>query len=84
MKNDLFLRPGALLDDIALIRQIPGIIVQGRYDIVCPARTAFDLSLAWPEATLKIIPAAGHSALEPAIRDELLVSLEQMKALARW
>ncbi len=84
MKHDLFLRPGALLDDIGRIRHIPGIIVQGRYDIVCPATTAYALSQAWPEATLKIVPAAGHSALEPAVRDELLASLEQMKTQAAW
>ena len=49
------------------IRDIPGVIVQGRYDVVCPMRSAWHLHRAWPEAELVVVPDAGHSAFEPGI-----------------
>jgi proline iminopeptidase len=49
------------------IRHIPAVIVQGRYDVVCPMRSAWDLHRAWPEAALHVIGGAGHSAGEPGI-----------------
>jgi proline iminopeptidase len=54
-----------LLRDVGKIRHIPTVIVQGRYDVVCPLRSAWDLHRAWPEANLVVVPEAGHSALEP-------------------
>jgi proline iminopeptidase len=56
-----------LLRDVDRIRDIPGAIVQGRYDVVCPMRSAWDLHRAWPEANLIVVPDAGHSAFEPGI-----------------
>ncbi|MBC8070684.1 MAG: prolyl aminopeptidase [Deltaproteobacteria bacterium] len=56
-----------LLDDIAAVRGIPGVIVHGRYDVICPLRNAWRLHRAWPEAQLQIIEAAGHSANEPGV-----------------
>ncbi len=53
-----------LLADVPRIRHIPAVIVQGRYDVVCPMRSAWDLHRAWPEAQLQIIDDAGHSAFE--------------------
>ena len=50
--------------DAARIRHIPGVIVQGRYDCVCPIRSAYDLTRVWPEADLFAVPDAGHSAFE--------------------
>ena len=61
-----------LLRDIGRIREIPCVIVQGRYDVVCPMRSAWDLHVAWPEAQLHVVPDAGHSALEPGIVDKLI------------
>jgi proline iminopeptidase len=61
-----------LLDDIGRIRHIPAVIVQGRHDVVCPMFTAWDLHRAWPEAELRIVGDAGHSAFEPGITDELV------------
>ena len=58
---------GQLLRDVARIRRIPAVIVQGRYDVVCPLRSAWDLHRAWPEADLRIVADAGHSAFEPGI-----------------
>lgn len=68
-----FLRRDAqLLEDVRRIRRIPGIIVQGRYDVVCPMRSAWDLHRAWPEAQLRIVDDAGHSAFEPGTSRELV------------
>jgi proline iminopeptidase len=64
-RHGCFLRtPTQLLDDVHRIRHIPCIIVQGRYDLVCPLQSAWDLAEAWPEADLQIIGDAGHSAFE--------------------
>ncbi|MEJ0006350.1 MAG: prolyl aminopeptidase [Steroidobacteraceae bacterium] len=64
--NGGFLRQDdQLLADVHLMRDIPAVIVQGRYDIVCPMRSAWDLHRAWPEADLQIIGDTGHSAFEP-------------------
>lgn len=77
--NDIFLPDNALLENVARIRAIPGIIVQGRYDIVCPIATADELHCAWPEAEYVIVPDAGHSAMEPGIRRELVAATERFK-----
>lgn len=61
-----------LIKDVHKIRHIPAVIVQGRYDLVCPIRTAYDLHKEWPEAEFVIIPDAGHSAFEPGIQKALL------------
>ncbi len=80
--NEIFLPRGQLLAEIYRLRQIPAIILQGRYDMVCPAVTADDLSRAWPEAEYTVIPDAGHSAMEPGIRVQLLAATEEMKRRA--
>ncbi len=56
---------------------MPGVIVQGRYDMVCPMRSAWHLHRAWPKAELKIIGDAGHSAFEPGIASELLKATDR-------
>jgi len=61
------------------LKAIPGVIVQGRYDIVCPAISADDLHRAWPEAEYTIVPDAGHSAFEPGIRSRLVAATEELK-----
>jgi len=61
-----------LIENVHKIRHLPAVIVQGRYDIVCPAISAWDLHRAWPEADFHIIPCAGHSMTEPAIQEKLL------------
>jgi proline iminopeptidase len=80
--NRLFLEEGQLLADAGRIAAIPGFIVQGRYDLVCPPTSALDLLAAWPRAQLTIVPDAGHSAMEPGIRAELVGAMEQLKSLA--
>ena len=63
-----------LLDRVDRIAHIPSIIVQGRYDIVCPAESAFQLHRAWPKSELIIAPTSGHSALEPDITEHLVAA----------
>ncbi len=69
-----------LLDDVPRIRHIPATIVQGRYDIVCPATSAWDLHRAWPEADLRIVPDAGHSAFEPGNVHELVSATDRYRS----
>lgn len=61
-----------IIENIGKIRHIPAWIVQGRYDVVCPATSAYELNVAWPESKLHIIADAGHSASEPGIRSKLI------------
>ena len=65
-------RDGQLLQDVDRIRHIPAVIVQGRYDVVCPLRSAWDLHRVWPEADLTIVGDAGHSAFESGIASALI------------
>ncbi len=81
--NGAFFSPeDQLLRDVTRIRHLPGVIVQGRYDMVCPAVSAWDLHAAWPESRLVIVPAAGHSADEPGIVSALVDATEAFKTLA--
>jgi proline iminopeptidase len=80
--NQLFLPPGGLLAHMDPLRTIPGEIVQGRYDMICPAQSAFDLAAAWPMARLTLVPDAGHSALEPGVRTALIGALDRCRALS--
>jgi proline iminopeptidase len=59
------------------MRDIPAVIVQGRYDMVCPLRSAWDLHRAWPQADLRIVPDAGHSAFESGITRELVAATDR-------
>ena len=77
MNKGFFEKETQLLDNIAAIRKIPGVIVQGRYDVVCPAESAWDLSRAWPEAELVIVPDAGHSAMEAGILHSLVMATDR-------
>jgi proline iminopeptidase len=76
--NGGFLRSeNQLLEDVDKIRKIPAVIVQGRYDIVCPMKSAWDLHRAWPEADLRIAPDSGHSAFERGITSELVMATDR-------
>jgi proline iminopeptidase len=65
--------------NISKLKNIPGVIVQGRYDVVCPPKSAWDLHKAWPEADLKIVRDAGHSAAEPGIVHELVSATDRFR-----
>jgi len=75
--NHGFFEEGQLIANAGKLRDIPGTIVQGRYDACTPARTAWDLHRAWPEAEFVLVPDAGHAWSEPGIRDALLAALGQ-------
>jgi proline iminopeptidase len=77
MNNCFFDTDNYLIENVDKITHIPAIIVQGRYDVVCPITSAWDLHRAWPEAELQIIPDAGHSALEPGIRSALVAATDR-------
>ncbi|MDK2122625.1 prolyl aminopeptidase [Parachitinimonas caeni] len=77
--NRIFLPDNSLLDNIDRIRHLPCVIVQGRYDVVCPPVTAWELHQAWPESELIMVDAAGHAAWEPGIQRELVAACERMK-----
>jgi proline iminopeptidase len=70
--NDSFLESNQILRDAGRLQGIPGVIVHGRYDVICPIESAWQLSRAWPEARLKIIGDAGHAASEPGIINALV------------
>jgi proline iminopeptidase len=74
-----FLEGRELLANVEAIRRTPAVIVQGRYDVVCPMRSAWDLHRAWPEADLRVVPDAGHSAYEPGITHELIAATDRFR-----
>ncbi len=80
-RHNLFTPETKLLDQVHRVRNIPAIIIHGRYDIICPIVTANRLHNAWPEASYRIIPDAGHSAMEPGICAALIEATEQFKAI---
>jgi proline iminopeptidase len=77
--NDIFLPENALLANAHRLRDVPGVIVQGRYDMVCPLVSAHELSEAWPKAEYRIVPDAGHSVWEPGILGPLIEATERFK-----
>ncbi|WP_426959709.1 prolyl aminopeptidase [Muricoccus radiodurans] len=75
----LFLPPEGLLGGMRRLDHVPAEIVQGRYDMVCPPVSAFELAEAWPMARLTVVPDAGHSALEPGVRTALVAAVERFR-----
>lgn len=79
--NQCFMRENQLLEEIDKIQDIPGFIVHGRYDVICPIDQAIDLHEAWPKSQLKVIASAGHAVSEPGITQALVESTSQMLRL---
>ena len=77
--HGIFLPENSLLGNVGRLRHLPCIIVQGRYDAVCPIATADEVHRAWPESEYIVVPDAGHSAWEPGIRAELVRATERFK-----
>jgi proline iminopeptidase len=77
LHGGFFRTDNQLIEEVAPVRHIPAVIVQGRYDVVCPMKSAWDLHRAWPEADLRIVPDAGHSAFEPGNTHELVTATER-------
>jgi proline iminopeptidase len=81
INKGFFARDDQLIADAHKIRHIPGVIVHGRYDVVTPLRSAWDLKQAWPEADLRIAPLAGHAMTEPGIIHEIIAASERFAEL---
>ncbi len=81
INKGFFATDAQLLENVDQIRQIPAVIVQGRYDVVCPMVSAWDLHRAWPEAEFIVVADAGHSMTEPGIRNALINATDQFSAL---
>lgn len=79
MLNKGFFTEDQLIRNIDRIRHLPAVIVQGRYDVICPPTTAMRLHHAWPESKLHVIPDAGHAAMETGIARSLVTATEQFK-----
>jgi proline iminopeptidase len=78
--NAFFEGDDHLIERVGAIRRIPAVIVQGRYDVVCPTMSAWELHRAWPEAELRIVPDAGHHAFEPGIAHALVEATDRFRA----
>jgi proline iminopeptidase len=81
VNRGFFERDNQLLENIERIRHLPGIIVQGRYDVVCPMISAWELHQAWRSAEFMVIDDAGHSVSEPGIKDALIQACDRFIAL---
>ncbi len=78
-QNGGFLQPDQqILSRMDRIAQIPGVIVQGRYDMICPPAGAYRLAALWPRARLRMIPRAGHALSEPGVSAELVLAMDQL------
>lgn len=77
--NAMFLPEQGLLAGMEVLRRHPGIIVQGRYDMICPMVTAETLARVWPTADLVVVPDGGHAAMEPGVRKALVRATERFK-----
>jgi proline iminopeptidase len=78
--NDCFFKTDQwLLDHISTIRHLPGVIVQGRYDVICPVESAWELHKVWPKARLEIVANAGHASSEPGITDALIRATDEFR-----
>lgn len=77
-QNDCFMTPGQLIADAGKLAGIPGIVVQGRYDLLCPPATSQALAAVWPQAEIRLVEGAGHSLYDPGIRDAVMKAIADM------
>jgi len=76
--NDCFMRPNQLMQEAGKLKGIPGIIVQGRYDLLCPPKTSHALGAVWREAEIRIVEGAGHTLYDPGVRDAVMKAIADM------
>jgi proline iminopeptidase len=77
-QNDCFMMPGQLMNETGKLSEIPGIIVQGRYDLLCPPATSYALAARWPSTEVRIVGGAGHSLYDPGIRDAVMKAIADL------
>jgi len=76
--NDCFMKPQQLLDEAGKLAGLPGIIVQGRYDLLCPPSTSQALAARWPTAEIRIVEDAGHTLYDPGVRNAVMKAIADM------
>jgi len=77
-RNDCFMKPGQLLAEAARLNGIPGVIVQGRYDLLCPPATSHALNAVWPDSEVRVVERAGHSLYDPGVRDAVMKAIADL------
>jgi proline iminopeptidase len=77
-QNDCFMKPDQLMAEADRLAEIPGIIVQGRYDLLCPPATSYALAAKWPRSEVRIVGGAGHSLYDPGIRDAVMKAIADL------
>jgi proline iminopeptidase len=77
-RNDCFMKPDQLMAQAGKLKAIPGIIVQGRYDFLCPPSTSHALAAVWPNAEIRIVEGAGHSLYDPGVRDAVMKAIADL------
>jgi proline iminopeptidase len=77
-QHDCFMRPGQLLAEAGQLAGIPGLIVQGRYDLLCPPQTSHALHAAWPDSDVHLVEGAGHQLYDPGVRDAVMKAIADM------
>jgi proline iminopeptidase len=77
-QNDCFMRPGQLMAEAGKLKAIPGLIVQGRYDLLCPPATSHALAAAWPASEVRLVEGAGHSLYDPGVRDAVMRAIADL------
>ena len=80
IRHDFFLEPGQLLRDAPRLKGIPGVIVQGRYDLLCPPKSAYALQEAWPDCRLQLMEGAGHCVTEPGVATAMATAVRALAA----
>jgi proline iminopeptidase len=82
-QNDCFMKPAQLLTGAAKLAGIPGIIVQGRYDLLCPPATSQALAMRWPDSEIRFVEGAGHSLYDPGVRNAVMKAIADMASKIR-
>jgi proline iminopeptidase len=77
-RNDCFMQPNQLLAEAGKLAGIPGIIVQGRYDLLCPPETSHALAALWPASEVRIVEGAGHQLYDPGVRDAVMKAIADL------
>lgn len=80
-RNDCFMAPGQLLAEAERLHGIPGVIVQGRYDLLCPPSTSRALLAVWPDARLRMVEAAGHSLYDPGVKEAVIAAIAELSGI---
>jgi proline iminopeptidase len=77
-QNDCFMNPGQLMAEAGKLKGIPGLIVQGRYDLLCPPATSHALCSVWPDAEVRLVEGAGHSLYDAGVRDAVMRAIADL------